>query len=280
MYTVHGFILEVLRAYVRACVCVCVCDSVCVCVSLCVCLCVCMSKSRFLHSIITETQFAEDATIFSTSRERFEEYAGTFIGCAARWELTVSIEKTKVMAVNTSGTVYIRIDNKNKVIQVVDCFTYLGSILHRDGFAVHDVKARVSKASRVFGSLRALVFESSSLSFLCRRHVYLAVVLSTLLYGSETWTAKIRDLQRLNVIHHHCVRVVVSVSRRQQWGDRISSEMLAKTLGIPGDTGHIIRERRFQSLGHFARPNNSRVPKFALFGEMSVGRPRHKPRRW
>ena len=110
--------------------------------------------------------------------------------------------------------------------------------------------------------------------------MYLAVVLSTLLYGSETWTTKIRDLQRLNVIHHHCVRVIVSVSRRQQWGDRISSETLAKTLGIPGNIGCIIRERRFQWLGHVARTNNSRIPKFAFFGEMSVVRPRHKPRRW
>ena len=46
---------------------------------------------RLLHSVITETQFADDAAIF-TSREGCEEPAGTFIRCAACWGLTVSIK--------------------------------------------------------------------------------------------------------------------------------------------------------------------------------------------
>ena len=148
-----------------------------------VCMRACVSaKSCPLDSVITETQFADDAATFSTSREGCEESAGAFICCAGRWGLTVSIEKTKVMVVNTSGNADIRIDN-NKVIQAVYCFTYLRSVLHRDDLAVHTIKARISKASRAFGSLRALAFENSSLRFQCRRHVYRTVVLSILLYG-------------------------------------------------------------------------------------------------
>ena len=108
---------------------------------------------------------------------------------------------------------------------------------------------------------------------------YLAVVLSTLLYGLETWTTKIRDLQQLNVFHFHCVRVIVGICRRQQWHYRITFETLAKTLGIPSDIGHIICERHLRWLGHVAQMNDSRLPKCALFGEMSAVRPRHGPRR-
>ena len=68
----------------------------------------------------------------------------------------------------------------------------------------------------------------------CRR-VYEAVVLSTLLYGAETWTTKACHLRKLNTFHHHCVRSIVGISRRQQWVSRITSDKLASTLGVEAD---------------------------------------------
>ena len=68
-----------------------------------------------------------------------------------------------------------------------------------------------------------------------------------------------------------CVCVCVCV--------RVTSEKLAKTLGLPSDIGHIIRERGLRGLGHVARMNDTRLPKRALFGEMLIAR--HGPqKRW
>ena len=200
------------------------------------------AKSHLQSCNIRETQFADDAAVFTTSQDDCEDAAHQFIQCASRWGLTVSIPKTKVMSVNTPVSIPIRM--RDAQIEPVDQFTYLGSVMHRDGLASHDVGNRIAKASRAFGSLRVPIFQNTFLSLRCRQQVYLAVVLSTLLYGLEAWTTKARDLRRLNVFHRHCIHVIIGVDHRQQWDDRITSATLARTLGVPDDISCIIRERR------------------------------------
>ena len=116
------------------------------------------------------------------------------------------------------------------MFDAVDQFTYIGSVIPWDGLCAHDVQSRISKASRVFGCLQAHVFRNRPLFLRCRRDVYVALVLTTLLYGAETWTTKAPDLRRLNAFHHQCVRAIVDISRHQQWDDRVTSSTLAKTL--------------------------------------------------
>ena len=133
----------------------------------------------------------------------------------------------------------------------------------------------------MLGGLRAPVFGNRSLSLRCRRRVYVALVLSTLLYGAETSMTKAPDLRRLNAFHHQCVRAIVGISRHQQWDDRVPPSTLEKTLGIDLDIGNIIRERRQRWLGHTGRMDDDRLPKCTLFGELSATRPQHGPRkRW
>ena len=62
-----------------------------------------------------------------------------------------------------------------------------------------EVKERIAKASRAFGVLKEPVFRDKNLSLATKRLVYKAVVLATLLYGSETWTTKRDAVRKLEV---------------------------------------------------------------------------------
>ena len=75
-------------------------------------------------------------------------------------------------------------------IEMVDHFAYLGSVMLRDGDVTNDVKCRIVKASRAFGSLRGPIFNNPILSLPTKRAVYRATVLAVLMYGAETWTLK------------------------------------------------------------------------------------------
>ena len=68
-----------------------------------------------------------------------------------------------------------------------------------------------------FGCLLSSIFDNRSLSVMIKRGVYLAVVLSTLLYGSETWVVKSPSIPRLEVFHNHCILVISDMSRNKQW---------------------------------------------------------------
>ena len=81
--------------------------------------------------------------------------------------LTVSVRKTKSMAVGESADrrdVVVGVDT----IEVVDQFTYLGSVLSSDGLACADVCSRLAKASAVFGALKAPVFFTRPCRFAAR----------------------------------------------------------------------------------------------------------------
>ena len=76
----------------------------------------------------------------------------------------------------------------NGFMEVVDRFPYLGDIVSRDGDDAAAVDARVESGGKAFGALRACVFASTSISNKAKKAVYEAIVLSTVLYGCETWS--------------------------------------------------------------------------------------------
>ena len=139
-----------------------------------------------------------------------ERVAGTFVATAAGWGLTVSLEKTKLMSMGSPGD-NVPIQLENGVIAAVDNFTYLGSNITNDGEVVNEVSLRLGKAARAFGCLRSSIFDNRGLSVMIKRGVYRAVVLSSLLYGSETWVVKSPSIRRLEVFHNHCIRVCLGI---------------------------------------------------------------------
>ena len=74
------------------------------------------------------------------------------------------------------------------------------------------------------------------------------------------------DLRSLNTFHHQCVRIIVGVSRRDQWDNRVTSVTMARTLCIDCDVADIIREYRLRWLGHVGWMNDARMPKRVLLG--------------
>ena len=141
-----------------------------------------------------------------------------------------------------------------------------------------DITRRLSLAPRAFGSLRE-VFLDRNLSIHTKRLLYNACVMSILLYGSECWCPLRRDLQRLDGFHHHCIRVVLCVSRRKQWDEHLSNYQLRTQWGDAALVSDRIRKRRMEWLGHMARLDDGRVPKQLLFGCLPSTRPACGPRR-
>ena len=115
---------------------------------------------------------------------------------AKAFGLTVSLPKTKLMVtgfgVEEEDVAPITV--RSEVIECVDHFSYLGSVVSSDGRIDAEVDCRIAKASKAFRALRCAVFKDSNLTITTKRRVYEACVLSILLYGSECWTPLRRHL--------------------------------------------------------------------------------------
>lgn len=62
-------------------------------------------------------------------------------------------------------------------------------------------------------------FQNTALSAVTKQHVYTCCMLSVLLYGAECWTLVQEDPCCLDAFHNCCVRVILGMSKSQQWED-------------------------------------------------------------
>ena len=232
--------------------------------------------------MLTECQFADDAALLATTRAGAVRALREYLQVAEDFGLTVSIPKTKIMAVGREVTeddrAPLRLDDTS-VIEAVSEFPYLGSTIAASGRMDSDVEKRIAQASKAFGALRTPVFRDRDLLLRTKRNIYQACVLSVLLYASECWIPLRKHRRKLDSFHHRCLRTILGISNRQQWAQRITSQEVRRRWGDPATVSEKVTARRLEWLGHLARMPESRTPKRCLFGWLPQPRPRGGPRR-
>ena len=80
-------------------------------------------------------------------------------------------------------------------------FTYLGSNLSFSGDLTNEIQRRINLASSAFGCLSNRMFGNQNLTIHTKIVVYDAVVISTILYGRETWVPYRRHIRLLESFH-------------------------------------------------------------------------------
>ena len=109
----------------------------------------------------------------------------------------------------------------DKPADIVEEFTYLGSILSNDGSILKDLMHRITKASAVVGRPSAL-WRKPSISRKTKMRIYYTSVGSVLLYGAETWPATQSVLSTVNISQTKHLRRIEGL----RWHDFVSNENL------------------------------------------------------
>ena len=94
-------------------------------------------------------------------------------------------------------------------LDAVSQFTYLGSTITDNLSLDAEIDKRIGKAASTLARLTARVWSSPKLSVKTKMAVYNACVISTLLYGSETWTMYAGQERRLNSFHLRSIRRIL-----------------------------------------------------------------------
>nr|VZI46168.1 unnamed protein product [Spirometra erinaceieuropaei] len=147
-------------------------------------------------------------------------------------------------------------------LQVVENFPYLGSTLSSNTNIDDEVANRISKASQAFSRLQSTVWNRHGLQLSTKLKMYKAVILSTLLYGAETWTVYTKQARHLNPFHLSCLRRIL----RLNWQDRIpDTDVLGRTGILSIYT--MLRQMQLRWSGHLARMDDERLPKRLFYGD-------------
>lgn len=115
--------------------------------------------------------------------------------------------------------------------------------------------------------LRKRAFENRNLQARTKILVYKAVVLPTLLYGSEAWTTYSRHLNALEGYHQRCLKKILRIS----WEDRRTNSSVLEETDIPTITA-TVAQNQLRSTGHVLRMPDSRLPKQVLYSQLVEGK--------
>ena len=98
-------------------------------------------------------------------------------------------------------------------------------------------------------------------------------IISSPLYGCESWTMHAHQEKRLNVFHMRCLRRILGIT----WQDRMTNKVVLEKAGIPS-LYTLLKQRRMRWLGHVTRMEDGRIPKDLLYGKLATGkRPTGRP---
>ena len=142
----------------------------------------------------------------------------------------------------------------------------LSRVVHTDD----EVKARIAKAGAAFGRLHWSIWGRSGIRLDTKLQVYRSVVLPTLLYACECWTAYQWHSKRLNHFHTSCLRKLLKI----KWQDRIPDTEVLKRAGMQS-VHTLFKLAQLRWTDHVTRTLDERLPKKFLFGELQVWKCSH-----
>ena len=137
-------------------------------------------------TLIRDMLFADDTAVTSHTEQQLQRLMDRFSQAYKDFGLTISLKKTNVLGQDVDTSPVITIDNYE--LDVVHQFTYLGSTISDNLSLDAEFNQRIGKAATMLGRLTTRVWENPKLTVATKMAVYKACIISTLLYGSETWT--------------------------------------------------------------------------------------------
>ena len=161
-------------------------------------------------------------------------------------------------------------------LDVVHQFTYLGSTITHNLSLDAEINKRIGKAASTLAHLKTRVWTNPKLTVKVKMAVYNTCVVSTLLYGSETWTTYARQERRLNTFHMRSIHRILGIS----WQDRVPNTKVLSPAGL-SSMSKLLRQCRLRWLGHVHCMPDGRITKDLLYGELASGkRFTRQPRLW
>ena len=172
------------------------------------------TKSQTFGGLVRELLYADDDADFVSHSERnIQVIMNCFSTACDAFGLTICIKKTKVMFTPAPGAPYIEpnIYVRERRLDVVDTFVYLGSTVSRDSSLNAEICLHIQRASTAFVALGKRLWCDHGISVKTKINVYSICVFSVLLYSSECWTIPCQHLRQLERFHPKCLRQVLNV---------------------------------------------------------------------
>ena len=223
------------------------------------------SAAMISAAMISALQYIDDAAFPSLTADglqrSFDVMSETYL-CAG---LIINTTKTEIHSTSSpDAPTFSIIGNQPKNSENV---TYLGSNLSFSGDLTNEIQRHINLASSAFGLLSKHVFGNQNLTIHTKIAVYNAVVISTILYGCETWVPYRRHIRLQESFHIRRLQLIHGL----RWWHKVTHSEIRSRTGTPTIESMLLH-RQFRWLGHIIRMPHSRLPHCVLYGQLKLGR--------
>jgi hypothetical protein len=125
--------------------------------------------------------FADEQVLIATSEDELQQAIYNLQKTVSDFDMSMSIEKTKIMAFSGKDPVRSKICINNQTLEQVNTFNYLGCILSYEG--EKDMPSKISKFVKAIGVINQ-VFKPSLAQQHTRLNIYRTLARPVLIYGS------------------------------------------------------------------------------------------------
>ena len=228
------------------------------------------APTKVTLSTIRDLLFADDCALVACSQEALQRLCDHFASAARRFGLTISIKKTESLYQPARGNTYVPpvVSIDGKKLNAVEEFTYLGGIASNDGSIDPEITARIAKATSAFSRLTKRLWTNRNIRLDTKISVYKATVLTSLLFGCETWTLNKKQIKRLEKFHQTNLRKIARI----RWFHKVTNYAVLSRCNIYS-LESMIDSAKLRWTGHVIRMKDDRIPKALLYGRLAVGAP-------
>jgi len=101
--------------------------------------------------MITNLRYADNIILLATSEAELQELVDRLDRVSREYSLLIKVDETKVMA---SDGIACRILIQNELLEQVDTFPYLGSLITDDGECTTEFRTRLNRGQAIGASLQ------------------------------------------------------------------------------------------------------------------------------
>jgi len=136
-------------------------------------------------------------------------------------------------------------DRRGKALKQVENFRYLGSVIHPQRGSEDDIKATIAAAWKKWQELTGVLCDRR-MPIAVKGKVYRTLIRPVLIYGSEAWTLRRREEERLVRTEMRMLRWILRLK------DRKRNDDIRRITGVACITDKV-REARLRWYGHIQR---------------------------
>ena len=162
-----------------------------------------------------------------------------------------------------------------ETVETVSDFAFLSSKITADGDCSYEIKRRLLLGRKAMTNLESIL-KSRNITLPTKVRLVKAMVFPVVMYGSESWTIKKAEHQRIDAFELWCWRRLLRVP----WTARRSNQSILKEISPEDSLEGLILKLKLQYFGHLMQRNDL-MEKTLMLGKTESRRRRGWQRmRW